>query len=241
VKSVDDRGPIVRIHYLQHEDSVSLGSIKDWLCKSGRQISGTCFQRNDPLPSLDEIDGLIVLGGSMSAYDDAELPWLKSEKDFIRRAVQANKQVLGVCLGAQLIAAALGKKVFPNSDLEVGWFDIHRLPEASDHRWSDLIPPTVEVFHWHGDTFDLPDGATRLASSACCLNQAYAIGDNVLALQFHLETTVSEAQGWVEKDVAKLTEGPFTQSPNQLLKSPERFDNSHQLLDSILDRFFGRS
>lgn len=130
--------------------------------------------------------------------------------------------------------------MFPNSQLEVGWFDIRRCPEASGHPWTDLIPVSAEVFHWHGDTFDLPDGARRLATSQGCLNQAYAYGNNVLALQFHLETTQSEAEGWIEKDVKKLEEaGPFTQTPTQMLKAPERFDDNHRLLDSILSRFFG--
>ena len=174
----------------------------------------------------------------MSAYDEAQFSWLRSEKDFIRRSIEENKRVLGVCLGAQLIADALGKKVYRNPHLEVGWFDIRRLCEAGEHPWADLIPASAEVFHWHGDTFELPEGATRLASSDACLNQAYAYGNNVLALQFHLETTPSEAQGWVEKDVEKLAEGPFCQTPKQMLNAPERFDESHRLLDSILDRFF---
>lgn len=231
----------MRIHYLQHEDSVSLGSIEDWLNRSGHQVTGTRFQNGDQPPSLSEFDGLIVLGGSMSTYDEEGFPWLRAEKAFIRSAIEAGKRVLGVCLGAQLIADALGKKVYPNPHLEVGWFDIRRLPEATGHRWANLIPASAEVFHWHGDTFELPDGAVRLASSDACVNQAYACGDNVLALQFHLETTVSEAQGWVEKDTVKLVNGPFTQTPTQMLTAPERFDGNHRLLDSVLDGFFGQA
>jgi GMP synthase (glutamine-hydrolysing) len=229
----------MRIHYLQHEDSVSLGSIAQWLLKSGHVVTGTRFQEGDPLPSLENFDGLIVVGGSMSTYQEDEFPWLKLEKSFIRRSIDAGKRVLGLCLGAQLIADALGKKVYRNSHLEVGWFDIHRLPEAAEHQWADLIPTSAEVFHWHGDTFELPDGAVRLASSEACVNQAYAYGNNVLALQFHLETTPAEAQGWIEKDIAKLVEGPFTQSPTQMLKAPERFDCGHQLLNAVLNRIFG--
>ena len=229
----------MRIHYLQHENSVSLGSIQNWLQRSGHQVTATRFRQNELLPELTDFDGLIILGGSMSAYDEDEFPWLRTEKQFIRRSIEAHKRVLGVCLGAQLIADSLGKKVYRNPELEVGWFNIHRLPEANGHRWADLIPASTEVFHWHGDTFDLPDGAQRLASSDACRNQAYAYGDNVLALQFHLETTKSEAQSWVQDDVEKLVQGPFTQSPAEMLKSTERFDRSHRLLDSILDRFFG--
>lgn len=230
----------MRIHYLQHEDSVSLGSIADWLAKSGHEISGTRFHLGESLPKLSNFDGLIVLGGSMSTYQESEFPWLQAEKAFIRESIAANKRVLGVCLGAQLIAGSLGKQVYRNPELEVGWFDIRRLPEATDHPWAKLIPTSAEVFHWHGDTFELPDGAICLASSDACVNQAYAYGDNVLALQFHLETTPAEAQGWVEKDVEKLAEGPYCQTPTEMLRSPERFDDSHRLLHSILDQFFGR-
>lgn len=229
----------MRIHYLQHEDSVSLGSVADWLNQSVHQVTGTRFQNGDPLPALDDFDGLIVLGGSMSSYNEDEFPWLKSEKAFIRRAIEANKRVLGICLGAQLIANALGKQVYPNPNLEVGWFEIVRSPDATGHQWSDLIPTAAEVFHWHGDTFDLPDGAVRLANSAACLNQAYACGNNVLALQFHLETKPTEAQSWIDQDLAKLVEGPYTQTSTQILNAPERFDGNHRRLASILDRFFG--
>lgn len=231
----------MRLHYLQHEDPVSLGSIKNWLIKSGHQVSGTSFHKGEVPPAIEEIDGLIVLGGSMSVYDEEGFPWLRDEMNFIRQTIDANKLVLGVCLGAQLIAGALGKKVYRNPELEVGWFEIRRFPSANGHKLADIIPPAAEVFHWHGDTFELPDGAVRLASSEACANQAYAYGRNVLALQFHLETTPEEAQGWVEKDVAKLAKGPFCQTPEQMLKSPERFDGNHRLLDSILDRFFGRA
>jgi GMP synthase (glutamine-hydrolysing) len=236
----DSKGPTVRIHYLQHEDSVSLGSIRNWLSQSGHQFRGTNFQRNVRLPSLDDFDGLIVLGGSMSAYDEATFPWLCSEKEFLRHSIEADKRVLGVCLGAQLIASSLGKQVYRNPHLEVGWFQLHACPAASSNPWSDVIPTSTEVFHWHGDTFDLPDGAIRLASSDACLNQAYAYRNNVVALQFHLETTVSEAQGWINEDLEKLVEGPFTQTPGQMLQSFERFETNHRRLDLILDRFFGR-
>ncbi len=114
----------MRAHYLQHVPFEGLGSIKSWLKKSGYEISNTQFFNSKVLPSIDEIDLLVVMGGPMSVNDEAKYPWLVEEKKFIRNTIEAGKSVLGICLGAQLIASSMGVKVFSNSEKEIGWFPV---------------------------------------------------------------------------------------------------------------------
>ena len=122
----------------------------------------------------------------MSVNDEDVLDWLRPEKQLVRDAVARGIPVLGVCLGGQLIASALGARVYPGAASEIGWFPVHGVPDVAP---SFQFPPEILAFHWHGETFDLPAGAVRLAGSAACENQAFQVGRNVIALQFHLETT----------------------------------------------------
>jgi GMP synthase-like glutamine amidotransferase len=147
-------------------------------------------------PAIDS-DALIFLGGPMSVNDD--LPYLRREMELIREAVARRQPVLGICLGAQLIARALGAKVFSNPHKEIGWFDVRFTPDAgSDPLFGGLSQETV--FHWHGETFDLPPGAELLASSDLCRNQAFRIKPNVYGLQFHLEVTPGIVADWCIQD-----------------------------------------
>ena len=130
----------------------------------------------------------------MSANDDAKYPWLTAEKQFIKKAIDSDKIVIGVCLGAQLIAAALGAKVYRNKYKEIGWFDITPAKDAKKTILADCFAATQTAFHWHGDTFDLPNRAIHLASSDACKNQGYIIDGCVIGFQFHLETTVDSAK-----------------------------------------------
>ena len=145
-----------------------------WFRERGWQVSLTEIYRDEPLPPVDEIDWLVVMGGPMSANDESKHSWLTAEKDFIGQALQADKAILGVCLGSQLIADVLGSRVYRNSQPEIGWFPIQRSPEAAAHNLGKLFPQQAEVFHWHGETFDLPRGALHLARSQACANQAFA-------------------------------------------------------------------
>ena len=155
----------MNIHYLQHVPFEGLGSMEAALIAGGHQLSSTHLYKNQRLPSLKNIDWLIVMGGPMGIHDEAEYPWLLPEKKFIQQAIESGKTVLGVCLGAQLIAAALGAKIYKNSHKEIGWFKINRNPQAETTILATAIPPQAEVFHWHGDTFDLPDDSLTIAES----------------------------------------------------------------------------
>ena len=195
-----------------------------WFRGRGATISASHVYRGDPLPALGDFDWLVVMGGGMSVNDERELPWLVPEKALVRSAIAAGKRVLGVCLGAQMIASALGARVYKNALKEIGWWPITREPAAVGHPLGAALPDGSEVFHWHGETFDLPAGAVRLARSSACLNQAIAVGPRVLGLQFHLETTEASARELIAGSVGDLASlGPFVQTPEAMLAQPERF------------------
>jgi GMP synthase (glutamine-hydrolysing) len=225
----------MRVHYLQHVEFEGLAAIEPWLRANGHTITGTQLFAHEALPSTPHFDWLIVMGGPMGANDAARHHWLDAEKELIRQAIEEEKIVLGICLGAQLIAAALGAAVYKNAHREIGWFDIARSTEAADHPLGRLFPERVKVFHWHGDTFDLPAGAVRLASSDACGNQAFSFGKNILALQFHLETTLESAGQLVQNGGRELVPGPFVQTPQELVGPRSQFETINRLLTDLLN------
>lgn len=225
----------MRVHYLQHVPFEGLGAIRPWLDERKWQVTGTHLYQNEPLPSISDIDWLIVMGGPMSANDESKHSWLMAEKDFIGQAINYNKSVLGICLGSQLIADVLGAKVYQNLEPEIGWFPLELTPHGRQHTVGRLLPENSDVFHWHGETFDLPQGALHLARSQVCENQAFAYGDRVLGLQFHLETTRATLEALVHGCASELKKKPFIQSPNQMMSDPSRFTRLHQMLKPILN------
>jgi len=222
----------VNVHVLQHVPFEGLGSIDEWLAARGVMPSYTRLFENDRLPALDRVDMLIAMGGPMSANDEAELPWLRAEKRFVGDAVARGIPVLGVCLGAQLIASALGARVFRSPAKEIGWFPIHG---ASPLDPAFRFPSECLVFHWHGETFDLPEGAVRLASSAGCENQAFQLRDNVIGLQFHLEITPDGASALVEHCGEELVPGTYVQSREDLRAIPRSsYETVNALMSDVL-------
>jgi GMP synthase-like glutamine amidotransferase len=226
----------LRLHYLQHVPFEGLGSILPWAEVNGSTITATRFYQNPSLPGLAAFDFLVIMGGPMGVHDVRQHPWLTHEKQFIREAVAAGKAVLGICLGAQLIADALGARVYPNDQREIGWFDIHRTPASADHAIGAGLPSRIKVFHWHGDTFDLPPGALALARSAACRNQGFVLGDRVVGLQFHLETTPESLQALIENSRDDPRPGPFVQSPEAMRRENDCYGPNQELLQAILER-----
>ncbi len=211
----------MRVHVFQHVPFEGLGSIADWLAARDAQVHFTHFHEDGVLPALADVDLLIVLGGPMSVHDEAALPWLREEKAFIAAAIAAGTPVLGICLGAQLIASALGSRVYPALEKEIGWFDIVARPPLAHEADLLQLPPRLRVFHWHGETFALPEGAVRLAGSSACANQVFQHGRRVLAFQCHLETTPTSAAAIVtacagELDAART--GRFVQDADTILQ-----------------------
>jgi GMP synthase-like glutamine amidotransferase len=223
----------MRAHYLQHVPFEGLGSIEPWLNENGYEITNTRLFESTRLPDLDEFELLVVMGGPMSANDESGYSWLVHEKNFIRSAIEAGKSVLGVCLGAQLIASALGARVYPNRHKEIGWFAVQGIPLSDDSMFR--FPPSLEVFHWHGETFDLPPRAVRLATNAGCENQAFQIGKSVIGLQFHLEATPHSAEEIISNCRGDLIASQYVQTEEELLAAkPWKYQSINKVMQSIL-------
>ena len=224
----------MRAHYLQHVPFEGLGSIETWLHSAHASISATRLYEEAHFPALESFDLLIIMGGPMSVNDDEIYPWLAREKAFIAAAIAADKAVLGICLGAQLIAAACGATIYANPIKEIGWFPITPIP-GSD-AGSFCFDETATVFHWHGETFTLPPGAHHLARSAACNHQAFQLaGKAVIGLQFHLETTPESLRGMVQHCGEELKVSDTIQSALSLLASPpEAFVTVNQLMARLL-------
>lgn len=223
----------MRAHYFQHVPFEGLGSIESWVEAAGYEITNTRFFEAAELPNLTKIDLLVVMGGPMSVNDEGDFPWLVSEKQFIREAINSGKTVLGICLGAQLIASAIGARVYRNDVKEIGWFPIHGMLSNNTSIFS--FPPSMKVFHWHGETFDLPSGATRLAKSNGCENQAFQLGRSVIGLQFHLETTPKAAREIVAHCRDELTPSKYVQSEEEILSAkPEQYQSINHLMNNVL-------
>jgi len=208
---------MVKIHVLQHVPFEDIGSIAPWLEEHRAHVSYTRFFDDPALPQLNGLDLVIAMGGPMSVNDESTLPWLLSEKRFVRDAVERGIAVLGICLGAQLVASALGARVYRNSQTEIGWFPIEATPSTTN---TFRFPEKCIVFHWHGETFDLPSGAVRLAKSAICENQAFQIAQHVIGLQFHLETTPESARALLHNCGDELVPGPYVQTKSELREVP---------------------
>ncbi|BAY91269.1 MULTISPECIES: type 1 glutamine amidotransferase [unclassified Tolypothrix] len=227
----------MRIHCLQHVPFEGLASIAQWATQQGHIISATQFYNGDNLPSVDDLDWLIVMGGPMNIYEYDQYPWLKTEKDFIEAAIQKNKVVIGICLGSQLIADVLGSKVYQGREKEIGWYPITLTPEAHNYSVFASFPQSFNVFHWHGDTFDLPPGAVRIAYSEVCANQAFIYGDQVLGLQFHLESTKESVSQIIENCAAELVSGKYIQKAEEMLARDDDFSKINTFMCQILDYF----
>lgn len=226
----------MNIHYLQHVPFEGLGSIDDWVKRGPHQLGATRLYRGEQLPTVEDIDMLVVMGGPMAIYEKVRYPWLTQEKRFIERAIAAGRSVLGICLGSQLVADVLGARVYSNANKEIGWFPIERIGAASANGLLALFPEQVEVFHWHGDTFDIPAGALHVARSEGCANQAFVYGERVVGLQFHLETTPASAQQLIANCREEIVEGRYIQTSQEMLKDSRRFETINRVMHDLLLR-----
>ncbi len=222
---------MMRMHVLMHVPFEGPGYIINWA--EGHQITFTKFYQNDPLPNVDDFDFLVIMGGPMSVYDD--IPWFQDEKSFIRDSIEAGKKVLGICLGAQLIADSLNSRVFPNRFKEIGWFDVHLAREALKSPFFSGFPEKITPFHWHGDTFEIPAGYKPIGWSEATKNQGF-FSDNVMALQFHLEVTEESLAELIKNGASELIPDKYIQTDN--LIDLRKINESNRYIHTLLDRFF---
>jgi len=195
------------IHCLQHVGFETPGTILEWARTNGHSITYTRFFETEYiLPETGSFDCLLIMGGYMNVDEEDLHPWLEKEKRFIREAILSGKKVFGICLGAQLVARVLGAEVYKGKEKEIGFFPIQFTAEARQHPWFNHYPETDTVFHWHGDTFHLPENAMLVASSTACRNQAFIVNDQVLALQFHPEMDLVSIEQMLLHDGHELEE-----------------------------------
>jgi len=194
---------------LSHIGFEDLGTLRDPLLNRGFTIDSVEVASSAfPFDAAADSDLLVVLGGPIGVYEQADYPFLKNEIAAIANRLDAGKPTLGICLGAQLMAAALGAPVYPGkNDKEIGWAPIKPAPQTTLPDWfKPLVAPGLHVLHWHGDTFKLPAGATLLASTEHYENQAFTYGASALAFQFHPEVTAVDLESWYVGHAAELSQ-----------------------------------
>ena len=221
----------MRIHYLQHVPFEGPAAIADWARARGHALTGSRLDLAEPLPGLADFDWLVVMGGPMGVADVAAYPWMQPELRLIREAVDAGRRVLGVCLGAQFIAHALGARVHPASEKEIGWFPVEAIHGTDAF---EGFPSRFTPLHWHGDTFELPPGATHLARGPACPNQAFQVGRRVLGLQFHLEATPESVGALVDHCSCEIGDGAWEMAPEAIRDCANRCTAVTPVLHALL-------
>ncbi len=227
--------PIV-VHCLQHSERVRALSVADWAAARGIDLRIIRIDEREPLPAAPLVERLVVLGGAMMTDQVDEHPWLDLERDWLRAVIQhGHARVLGICLGSQLLAEALGGKVTRAEVPEVGWQQVVRTSDGDSHPVFSALPEQFDAMQWHYDAWQLPPGAQLVATSDGCPTQAFAYGDRVLAVQFHPEFTLERTRELAATTTDDLTPRGCIQSPEQFLADPERFETMRELCFDLLD------
>jgi GMP synthase-like glutamine amidotransferase len=228
----------MRILLLQHDPLDGPGALLEWAEDRGYSIACCLICQQEPLPTLDSFDLLVSLGGPMGAYEEEKHPWIAAEKEYLRQAVSSGKKILGLCLGCQLLADALGGKAFRHTCKEFGWQPIEPLPAGS--AWFGTTE-VFQAFQWHGDTYSLPPGSVHLARNQAAEQQAFLLespsGGKVLGLQFHLEWTEQMAREALAEPGVGLPPSPSVQTPEEILSDPTLFSSAKKRIFGLLDRF----
>lgn len=203
----------MKVHFIQHVRFEHPGYLSVWAAENGFETSFTRIFEAIEFPPLRDFDMLVIMGGDMGVYEENKYPWLRQEKAFIRECIDADKKILGICLGSQLLAEVLGARVSRHHVKEIGWWQVSKIPDAGISR---SLPEELIVFQWHGDTFELPENAIQLFRSEACEQQGFRYGKNVLALQFHLETTQELINYMSEEGSEELIESSYIQNPKTI-------------------------
>lgn len=223
------------VRIFRHVDCEGPGYLAEFLDRHDVPWEQVSIDAGERVPAtLDDVSGLVFMGGGMSVNDD--LSWIGDELALIRRAADRGLPLLGHCLGGQLIAKALGGGVTQNRVTEIGWFDVERVDNEAAAQWLDGLPDSFEVFHWHGETFSLPEGAERILRNASCENQAFVKG-NILALQCHVEMTEALVSEWAERFAHQLQTSETVQGPSEITR-----DLAHRMrrLHDVADKLYGK-
>jgi len=227
----------MRLHYLQHVPFENPGSILTWANENGHVLSNTKLFEKEELPKQEDFDWLVIMGGPMNIYEEEQYPWLVKEKLFIKEAIVGDKVVIGLCLGAQLIADVLGGKVTRNPVKEIGWFPIEFTEKARLSPLFSFFPKDPIVFEWHGDTFStLPEEVTCIAQNKACKHQAFQYKNKVFGFQFHMENTLSIIEGLVNNCRGDMTPGEYVQTAEELQAHPEYIKQDNEWMTEFLSQ-----
>lgn len=223
----------MRIHYLVHAPFEKLGSIGTWITAHQFSAKSSHTYRGEPLPDVSEFDMLIIMGGPQSVCEIDAYPYLYGEVDLIKAAIAADKFVLGVCLGVQLISYALGEKTVKSPHKEIGVFPVTVTTAGQEDRLFKLLPEKFAVMHWHNDMAGLPKGAVIVAESPGCPRQAIRFSDKVYGFQFHLELTPGIVRALIENCSEDLAPDTYVQTKEQILT--EDLHPSHERMIILLE------
>ena len=227
----------MRIHLLEHDPlDLSHTNMTMWAQKKGYPLAQTYVCRNEKLPSMDDFDWLMVMGGSPHVWQENLNPWLAEEKEFIARALDRGKIIFGVCFGAQLMAEALGGRVFTNDRKEIGWYPVTLTTEGQHSFLFRNIPKQFTTFHWHSDHFSLPGGCTRLAFSEPTANQAFICeGRPLVGFQFHPEYTREMVRYFASEEGAEWEKDHFVAGKERVLMQIDKIPDTYWLMEAFLD------
>lgn len=227
--------------FFLHDPLEGPGLLIDWMKEKNHETCFVNFYEDSRLPEINEIDGLIIMGGPMNVGDVAdEYTWLEDEADFIQQFIKSGKKTLGICLGSQMIADAMGAKVYRNQNTEIGWYNVTIDQKNMPSGYESIFPENFITFHWHGYTFDIPENCKNFISSDATRNQAF-INNNVAAFQFHTEMTKDGILKLVNQNKDVFENGyPYVQSIQNIIGTNDHFEKNKMILSNFLDKFFGQ-
>ncbi|MBD3244018.1 MAG: amidotransferase [Chitinivibrionales bacterium] len=227
----------MRVQIIQHVPFEGPGCIADWAVRHGHTLATTHAYLGATAPDPATLGLIAVLGGPMGVDDDESCPWLMKEKAYIEEALKAETPVLGICLGAQLIAHVLGASVTRNDEREIGWFEVRTTEQAREH--CPVLPEELQAFHWHSDTFTPPAGTVPVGASTACANQGFLGGRHIVGLQFHLESKRRSVADLVNHCRNELNNGRFVQSEEAMLRERRYYDQANRLMQELIDWLVG--
>jgi GMP synthase-like glutamine amidotransferase len=225
------------IQVFQHVPFEHPGTIVDWAKEHQHQINYTLFYEKHTLPKPDSFDLLIILGGPMSVNDTENHKWLTKEIEFIQTCIQKKKKIIGICLGSQLLAKSLGAAIHKNNLKEIGFFPLTKTFSGSKNKLAQTLPDTWPMYHWHGETFDIPEHCQNLYSSKACKHQMFMHGDHCIGMQFHPEVNHELLKAMLENGEKELNERLYVQNKTAILNHPFDYKKQKEIFFQLLQNF----